>query len=102
MGPITPLGKPLTQQPIASADIPVTPAIAPQVEEPVTAFQWVSLARASWNWIVRPLWYICVKWPLQLMLIPSTKSTSRDDEDSEWMERHLREQGEKMAERMKI
>lgn len=102
MSPITPLGRPLSQQPIAGNNTPVTPTTAAPVEQPVTAFQWFSLARASWNWIVRPLWYICVKWPLQLLVVNPPTSRSDNSERPEWVEHHMREESQKMADRMKI
>ncbi len=81
MPPITPLGKPLSQQPVPGANIPVqTPsAVRSPGEEPISAFQWVSLARATWNWLIRPLWLLCVKWPAMLIL-PSSASGGRQDE----------------------
>lgn len=94
MNPLTPLGKPLTQQPVAGANTPVTPAITPQPEEPVTAFQWFSLARASWNWIFRPLWYICVKWPTLLMFGSGSSAGSHDEEMPAWRKRHKRQMDE--------
>jgi len=94
MSLITPLGKPLTQRPVAGADIPVTPATAASAEQPVTAFQWFSLARASWNWIVRPLWYICVKWPTLLMVGTRSASAIRDEEMPAWRKRHKRQMDE--------
>ncbi|MDZ5618037.1 hypothetical protein U2261_25720 [Achromobacter xylosoxidans] len=87
MNPITPLGKPLRQQPVPGADVPLSLTATRHVEEPVTALQWVSVARATWNWILRPLWYIFIKWPLQLLVVPSSRSTS-DDDEPDWLKRH--------------
>ena len=69
MAPITPLGKALTQQPLVGAEIPLSGSVAPVAEKPISASQWLSLARASWTWILRPLWYLCFKWPAQMLLL---------------------------------
>lgn len=76
MPPITPLGKPLSQQALPSADQPARAfpsGSATTGEAPISAFQWVSLARATWTWLVRPLWLLCVKWPAMLVLPASSK-----------------------------
>lgn len=90
MGPITPLGKPLSQQPFASTNVPtqVSSVIgsAADKNQPISAFQWVSLARATWTWLLKPLWYLCVKWPV-MMILPGV-SKQRDEEwqrrEDEW------------------
>lgn len=99
MPPITPLGKSLSQQPLPSADQPAqaisagSPAAG---EPPISAFQWMSLARAAWTWLIRPLWLLCVKWPAMLVLPASSvrgqdERRRRDDETArraDWEQRY--------------
>lgn len=98
MAPLTPFGKPLTQRPVASADVPIASATAPAGDKPVSASQWISLARATWTWILRPLWHLCVQWPVKLIFSGLVVSTSKkDDEDDDW---HARRQSDEMTRRM--
>ncbi|MBJ7262863.1 MAG: hypothetical protein JHC61_03595 [Burkholderiaceae bacterium] len=88
MATITPLGKPLSQQPFAGTDVSANASSvigsAADMNQPVSAFQWVSVARATWTWLLKPLWYLCVKWPV-MMILPSPIS------EKEWEERRRRE-----------
>ncbi|MNW98888.1 hypothetical protein D3C86_283560 [compost metagenome] len=86
MAPITPLGKALSQNSLPSADAPLSAPFPGVADQPVSAFQWVSLARATWTWVLRPLWYLCFKWPTQLLFPQSGKSNS-----DEWRERNEQE-----------
>lgn len=63
MDPLKPLGKALSQNPLLGNDVPLSapPGAAP--EQPISAFQWVSLAKATWTWILRPIWYLCFNGP---------------------------------------
>ncbi|KAG1246759.1 hypothetical protein G6F68_014496 [Rhizopus microsporus] len=84
--PLTPLGKPLSQGPVAgSSAAPSAPAAASQ---PITAFQWMSLARATWMWILRPIWYLCFVFPTRIM---SGGARSRDEEQ-QLLDEHFRKQ----------
>lgn len=70
MTPLTPLGKALTESPLPSSQTPVSKFGQPvpaMDEQPISVFQWVSLARATWTWLLRPLWYFCFKWPTNLV-----------------------------------
>lgn len=62
------LGKQVSQNPVMQADLPSAPA-QPTMDKPISAFQWISLVRATWTWVLRPLWYIGFKWPAQLIFI---------------------------------
>ncbi|MDH0740365.1 MULTISPECIES: hypothetical protein [Achromobacter] len=79
MPPITPLGKPLSQNPLMNSSVPLSPASTVAGDQPISAFQWVSLFKAAWTWIVRPLWYICFKWPA-MMVLPSAASRAGREE----------------------
>lgn len=79
MPPITPLGKPLSQNPLVSSSVPLSTAPAAADSTPISAFQWVSLFKASWTWIIRPLWYLCFKWPA-MMLLPSAASRAEREQ----------------------
>ncbi|MFJ3465300.1 hypothetical protein [Achromobacter spanius] len=87
MASITPLGKALSQNPLPSADAPLSAPISTTVEQPISAFQWVSLAKATWTWVLRPLWYLCFKWPTQLLFPQGSRRSSAD----EWRERNEQE-----------
>ncbi len=86
MAPITPLlSKSISQQPIAGTNAPTQiPSLgsAATPDQPISAFQWVSLARATWTWLLKPLWYLCVKWPVQILLPVASKRR-----DEEWQRR---------------
>jgi len=92
MEPITPLGKPLSQNLLNGTEIPFSNGTVPGVpEKPISAFQWIGLVRAIWVWIFRPLWYICFVWPVKL-LIPATPT--KEEEERREIERreHRRQQ----------
>jgi len=92
MGPLTPLGKPLSQLPLGGADVPASSA--PQsTDAPISAFQWVSLAKATWTWVLRPLWYLCFKWPSQL-LFAGTSASARTNGGRDWRKEHQRQMEE--------
>lgn len=103
MAPVTPLGKPLSQNPLMGPDVPLSSPIQSGVEQPISAFQWVSLVRATWTWVFRPLWYLCFKWPTQLIL--PVASVRRDEErrreDEEWWEHRKRQEEDDLSERHK-
>ncbi|MCY1502386.1 hypothetical protein D9M68_364860 [compost metagenome] len=80
MDPITPLGKPLSQGPLVNPNVPLQPSVPDAGEAPISAFQWISLVRATWTWLLKPLWYLCFKWP---SLIISTSAVSRGGNDNE-------------------
>lgn len=61
MDRIKPLGSSLPSSDAASS------AVSATVSTKVSALQWVSLARATWMWIIRPLWYLLVVFPCRLM-----------------------------------
>lgn len=67
MASIAPPGKTLSQQPPPNSPHQQSTVVASADAQPVTAFEWVSLARATWKWLIRPLWYICFKWPAVMM-----------------------------------
>lgn len=99
MRPLTPLGKSLSQSPPPSAG---TPLVSPPVgaeQAPISAFQWMSLAKASWTWILRPLWYLCFKWPSQLLLA----GMKGNDDDQRNFRKHqeIRIRRDERIERMK-
>ncbi|CAB3842133.1 hypothetical protein ACMU6081_24485 [Achromobacter mucicolens] len=98
MDPLKPLGKALSQNPLMGTDVPlsVPPGVAP--DQPISAFQWMSLAKATWTWVLRPLWYLCFKWPSQLFLIGM--STPRSKSNWDWRREHDYQQGMKMTEAM--
>ncbi|KNE27083.1 hypothetical protein AFM18_14540 [Achromobacter spanius] len=96
MEPLKPLGKALSQNQLMGPDVPLSSAVSS--EQPISAFQWISLAKATWTWILRPLWYLCFKWPSQLFLLGMSTPSSKSDRD--WRKEHLREQGERMTEAM--
>lgn len=78
MSPLTPLGKPLSQSPPAGVNAPLPAPPMGAGQPPISAFQWISLAKAAWTWILRPLWYLCFKWPSQLILAPLKGSDDSD------------------------
>lgn len=61
MDRIKPLGSSLPSSDAASSVASTT------VSTKVSAFQWISLARGTWMWIIRPLWYLIVVFPCRLM-----------------------------------
>lgn len=105
MTPLTPLGKPLSQNPLPGNGVPVSGPHAsvfagfqqtgfqqpyPSGSSEPTAFQWVSLARATWTWLIRPLWYFCVVWPMKVMRYmlvqaPESEGDRRRREEDEWV-----------------
>ncbi len=80
MSPITPLGKALSQSPLPGANSPSVSPTVGTAQAPISAFQWVSLAKASWTWILRPLWYLCFKWP-SLLILGGLKGSDSDQRD---------------------
>ncbi|CUJ49729.1 hypothetical protein [Achromobacter kerstersii] len=64
--PITPLGKALSQGPVPNANAPLNPAAQLGQAPTISAFEWFSLARGAWMWIIRPIWYLCVVFPFKL------------------------------------
>lgn len=82
MAPLTPFGKPLSQNPLMDSEALPPSATTTGAEKPISAFQWVSVFRATWTWILRPLWYVCFKWPAQLFFVGlAPGSVSRGDEE---------------------
>ena len=81
MTPLTPLGKPLTQAPLPGSQTPA-PSIGQSVPagqaQPISAFQWISLVRATWTWLLRPLWYFCFVWPTKLLRCMSYSEAEAD------------------------
>ncbi|WP_287955579.1 hypothetical protein [Achromobacter sp.] len=78
MEPLKPLGKPLSCGSLPGADVPAQSSLgAAAVDQPISAFQWISLVRATWTWLLKPLWYITFKLPTQMLLYmrPSPQST---------------------------
>jgi hypothetical protein len=88
MAPITPLGKPLSQQPFAGMNVPTdlssVVGCGANTNQPISAFQWVSLARATWTWLLKPLWYLCVKWPVMMILSPSSRKEREERLERLW------------------
>lgn len=64
--PLAPLGKQLSQSTLSGGSAP-TSAAPTAASQPVTALQWLSLVRATWMWILRPLWYLCFVLPGKLL-----------------------------------
>ena len=102
MAPLTPLGKPLSQQPLVGEHVATSSTLhGVSAEQPVTAWQWVSLARATWTWLIRPLWYMFFKWPSKLLLPPPLTDAEYEEErrrqheediwQKEWRERNWRD-----------
>jgi hypothetical protein len=92
MDPLKPLGKALSQNPLLGNDVPLSapPGVAP--EKPISAFQWMSLAKATWTWILRPIWYLCFQWPAQLLgMGMATPKGGLDDRRSNWQRDHERQ-----------
>jgi len=103
MAPITPLGKPLSQRSLPSADLPAqVPSFGSTAtgEKPISAFQWISLARATWTWLIRPLWLLCVKWPVMLILPSQASRKSNDDRMDRFWREHAQQQSDEMTRRM--
>lgn len=103
MAPITPLGKPLSQQSLPSADLPAqVPSFGSTTtgEKPISAFHWISLARATWTWLIRPLWLLCVKWPVMLILPSQASRKSNDDRMDRFWREHAQQQSDEMTRRM--
>lgn len=96
MDPLKPLGKALSQNPLMGRDVPLSATSSIPAEQPISAFQWMSLAKATWTWILRPLWYLCFKWPSQLFLLGMSTPTSKNEWD--WRKEHLRKQGKRSVE----
>lgn len=94
MSPITPLGKPLSQNPMVGSHIPLSSPTQAAPAEPISAFQWVSLARAAWTWILRPIWYLCFKWPTKLLVptVTAARSDERRREEEEWWDHRRRQE----------
>ena len=97
MASITPLGKPLSQNSVVGANVPLSGNGIPAPTQNITAFQWWSLARATWTWILRPLWYLCFKWPTKL-LIPTISDAEDDRRRREMNDRDTAEQFRKHSE----
>jgi hypothetical protein len=83
MPPLTPLGKHLSQGPIAGNSA-VPPASA--ASQPVSAFQWLSLARATWMWVLRPIWYLCFVFPSKLV----AGGARSQSEEQQLLDEHFR------------
>lgn len=98
MDPLKPLGKALSQNPLMGSDVPLSATSSIPATQPISAFQWMSLAKATWTWILRPLWYLCFKWPSQLFLLGMSTPTSKNDWD--WRKEHLRKQAKRSSEAM--
>lgn len=98
MDPLKPLGKSLSQNPLVGSNVPASPPLAGAPAQPVSAFQWMSLAKATWTWILRPLWYLCFKWPSQLFFLGM--STPRSKSNWDWRREHDYQQSLKMTEAM--
>lgn len=95
MEPLKPLGKALSQSPVASAAVPMPAPSVGSVEQPISAFQWVSLAKATWTWILRPIWYLCFKWPSQLLIMGMATPKNRcNDKGWNWYREHDRQMNE--------
>jgi len=78
--PLTPLGKPLTQNPVVSADVPFD-----NPREPISAFDWFSVMRVTWKFLIRPMWHLCVKLPWQLVQAGSYVSPEEQKRrDDDW------------------
>jgi len=98
MDPLKPLGQALSRTPPVNAAVPLSMPTGTTPEQPISAFQWISLAKATWTWILRPLWYLCFKWPAQLFLVGM--STPRSKREWDWRQEHNHQQGMKMTEAM--
>lgn len=89
--PLTPLGKQLSDSPIVSNAAPLASGFSglpAAPEQPVSAFQWVSLVRATWTWILRPLWQLCVIFPFKIGSAMGAQSNdaltrTRDNDESD-------------------
>lgn len=99
MPPITPLGKPLSQQPLSQSSFPHEAASS--ADKPISAFELVSLIRATWTWLIKPLWYLCVKWPVMAVLPPRLSQREieeREKKRREWEDfRRRREMSSRAA-----
>jgi hypothetical protein len=82
--PLTPLGKPLSQSPVAASQTPIGQTVPAGQTQPISVFQWISLARASWTWLIRPLWYFCFVWPFKAL-----RYMSSSDADAEQRRRRV-------------
>jgi hypothetical protein len=97
MASITPLGKPLSRNSVVGSNIPLANPGPLGGEQPISAFKWLSLVRATWTWILRPLWHLCFKWPVKL-LIPTMSDAEDKRRSDEWDERRRQEQSEQESE----
>ena len=103
MAPITPLGKPLSQQPFVGTSVPTDVSSAMgstgDTNQPISAFQWVSVARATWTWLLKPLWLLCVKWPTMMILSPSS-CKDREERLERFRKNQARENSDRAAKAM--
>lgn len=72
-------------------------AIKPDAPGTPSVFDWISLARATWTWLLRPLWYICVVFPCKFcfaMLKANARTQEEEDRrlDDEWYTRRQQEE----------
>jgi hypothetical protein len=93
---MAPISKSLPQRPVGVANIPVqasSPSLSDgaAVNQPISAFQWISLARATWTWLLKPLWYLCVKWPVMMILSPSSRKEREERLEQFWKD-HAQQQ----------
>jgi len=93
MAPLAPFGKPLSQHSLVGSEALPPSATTTGAEKPISAFQWVSVLRATWTWILRPLWYLCFKWPAQMLLY------MRPPQDDKYWEERRRNEDEWQAQR---
>lgn len=92
MDPLKPLGKALSQNPLMSSNVPLSASPDAAAQQPISAFQWMSLAKATWTWILRPLWYLCFKWPVQLIGMGMvTPRGGHGNRGSNWQREHERQ-----------
>ncbi|WP_232464575.1 hypothetical protein [Bordetella genomosp. 8] len=63
----------------------------------ISPFQWISLARATWTWIMRPLWNLCFVFPTKVIRYtmsssPPSEEAGRRQEDWDHTERRRRDE----------
>lgn len=59
---------------------------------PISTFQWLSLARATWMWVLRPLWYLCVVFPSKLLGFGLKMGARSETEERGLLDEHFRKQ----------
>lgn len=84
MASLPPLGKPMSPPSVAGSAAPLqVGTTAPG--QPVSVFQWLSIVRATWTWLLRPLWILFFQWPAKIFFTPfSSSDADRKREEDDW------------------